>query len=139
MSIPDYNLTKPLKLTPSKLLLIFIIIGHLLGIIATVNSNLPLVLQLCIFLAVAIHCLFSIYRWRLWPILMLHVETGDWVLSTSGSKSPCYKVLRCSYWHPWLLVFQVKNQSDKKSYVPLLIDSCKRSEFKRLQLITATW
>ena len=139
MNITDYNLTKPLRLTPSKLLLIFITTGHLLCVISVVSSHLPLLLQLGILLAVTIHCLFSIYQWRLWPILTFHVEAGDWVLSSGDSKSPRYRILRCSYWHPCLLVLQVKDQSNKKSYVPLPIDSCKRSEFKRLQLITATW
>ena len=139
MNTTDYNLTKPLQLTPSRLLLILVITGHLLSVIAIVSSNLPLILKFFILLAVTIHCLFSIYRWQLWPILTLHFEAGDWVLSGSESRSRCYRVLRCSYWHPWLLVLQVNNQCGKKGYLPLLIDSCKRSEFKRLQLITATW
>ena len=139
MITPTYELTKPLSLNTSRLLIRLTTLGHFLGVIAIFSNRLPLSLQLFLLIALSGHYANIFYCWRHRPVLKLHCYSDAWFLSTESSKKPIYTVLKCSYWHPWLVILQVEGRSNRKSYMPLLIDSCTCHEFKRLQLVAATW
>ena len=138
MIIPAYNLTEPLWLKPSKWLVQLITLGHLLGAIATLSNNLSLPLQLFLLALLSGHYLIALHHWCHRPTLKLYCHHDGWLLSTSCSEPPLYTVLKCSYWHPLLVILLVEDRSHKKRYLPLLVDTCPQPEFKRLQLIAAT-
>ena len=139
MIAPNDKLTKPIELHPSTLAMQFTTLGHCLGGVAVFSNRLNLLLQLLLLIALSIHYVYNIYTWRHQPRLRLYCHYNVWFISVDQSKLPLYTILRCSYWHPWLVILEVKNQrSNKNSYLPILIDRCRRHEFKRLQLIAVS-
>ena len=112
-----------------------ITLGHFLGVVAIFANRLTILLQLLLVIALSIHYAWRIYIWRRNGELKLYCHSNTWLISTDQYKLPLYTVLACSYWHPWLVILKVSNQSGKNRYLPIVVDSCKRYEFKRLQLM----
>ena len=137
--IPACKLTKPIGLNYSKSLIRFTTLGYSLAVIAIFNNSLSLSLKLFLLTALCVHYAYTAYTWKRWLTLKLYCHCDDWFISINDSKMPFYTVLGCSYWHPWLVILKVQNRSKKKSYLPILVDSCTQSGFKRLQLIAAKW
>ena len=132
------KLSKPITLRPSKLSMQLITLGHFLGVVAIFSNRLNILLQLLLLTTLSIHYAWQIYTWKRCNNLTLYCHSNTWLISNDQWKTPLYTVLGCSYWHPWLVILKVSNRSSKKSYLPIVIDSCKRYDFKRLQLIAVS-
>jgi len=137
VTIQECKLKQAVYLTPSRYLLQFVVVVHIVVGCAVIASPLMFIWQLLLLVAVFIHGVYGVLSWGRTPTMQLHLLYDQWWLSTvvDARVQPLYEVVRCCYWQPWFAVIVVRDGFGRNRYLPLLPDNCNAAEFHRLQLL----
>jgi len=129
---------------PSKRLLAFVTLVHLLAILSFLNTGLALVWVQIPIVLLCIHLGRYWHHWRCLPTYTLRRLKQQWCLFSSLShiskigetSENRLTVVACHYWSNFLVVLIVENKQSRQQYIPILPDSSK--DFRRIKVISKT-
>lgn len=121
-------------LRPSRLLLGYLFVSHL--VILVVVCLLPLSALSVLLFAVVILCslLWSVWRWRVETLPTVLLRDGDWFLCAEDCEEPVAPS-SSHYASDWLLVFRLKPASGRSRILLVVRDSLDRDDYRCLRAV----